>query len=146
MGFWINAIIWAGIIGYCLWHEKAKLLTALCVISGFVGIETYLYVREWIWHLSTVETMMFFAIPLCLFVISSLIYSRLKHLDWEEAECMYFGVILAVWLSFPTVFLIYDWNEAKAKYETEMEEEIGEDWEEELEEYESEGPRMRPDN
>ena len=146
MGFWINAIIWAGIIGYCLWHEKAKLLTALCVISGFVGVETYLYVRPLIWHLGTFKSILFFAIPLCLFVISSLIYSRLKHLDWEEAECMYFGVILAVWLSFPTVFLCYDWNEAKAKYETEMEEEIGEDWEEELEEYESEGPRMRPDN
>lgn len=75
-----------------------------------------------------------------------MIYSRLKHLDWEEAECMYFGVILAVWLSFPTVFLIYDWDSAKVKYETEMEENMGEDWEEELEEYESEGPRMRPDN
>jgi hypothetical protein len=47
-------------------------------------------------------------------------------------------VIIAVWLSLPTVFLFYDWHDAKMEYESEMEELFGDEWEDEVEEMEQE--------
>ena len=56
----------------------------------------------------------------------------------SQSTCWYICVIIAVWLSFPTVFMFYDWHDAKVEYESEMEELFGEEWEDEVEEMEQE--------
>ena len=126
MSFWINAIIWAIIIGVGMWKSKPKPLTAAFIVSLYVGLETYFYVSHWVSYLPTGLHILFYAIPLSIFFISSFVYCRKTKTDWEEAmsqsKCWYVCVIIAVWLSVPTVFLFYDWHDAKMEYESEMEE------------------------
>ena len=63
-----------------------------------------------------------------------------QALQPHERQCihLYVCVIIAVWLSLPTVFLFYDWHDAKMEYESEMEELFGDEWEDEVEEMEQE--------
>ena len=56
----------------------------------------------------------------------------------SQSKCWYVCVIIAVWLSLPTVFVFYDWHDAKMEYESEMEELFGDEWEDEVEEMEQE--------
>lgn len=142
MSFWINATLWAIVIGVGMWNAKPKPLTASFIVSLFFGLATYSYVSHWLSYLPVGLHILFYAIPVCVFLVSSLVYCKIKKTRWEEAmsqtTCWYIGVIIAVCLSFPTVFMFYDWQDAKVKYETEMEELFGQDWEEEVEELEQE--------
>ena len=56
----------------------------------------------------------------------------------SSPKCWYICVIIAVWLTFPTIFMFYNWHEARMEYESEMEELFGEDWEDEVEEMKAE--------
>lgn len=136
MGFWINAIIWAIIIGVGIRQAKPKPLTLAFIISLYVGLESYAYVSDWLSYLPTGKHLLFYAIPICLFLLSSFVFCKKTHSSWEDAmsnsSCWYIGVIIAVWLSLPTMFVLYEWEEAKIEYETEMEEIFGEDWEDEV--------------
>lgn len=142
MSFWINAILWAAIIGIGMWKSKPSPLTAAFIVSLYVGLETYFYVGDWLSYLPTSSHVLFFAIPTVVFLISSIVYCKREKITWEEAlsesRCWYICVTIAVWLSFPTVFLFYDWDDARTEYETEMTEFFGEDWEDEVEEMEQE--------
>ena len=142
MSFWINAAILAIIIGVGMWKSKPKPLTAAFIVSLYVGLETYFYVNHWISYLPTGLHILFYAIPVCVFLLSSLVYCKNTKIDWDEAMSQstswYICVIIAVWLSFPTVFMFYDWHDAKVEYESEMEELFGEEWEDEVEEMEQE--------
>ena len=86
--------------------------------------------------------MLFYVIPVCVFLATSIVYCKKTKVDWYEAmsqsTCWYISVIVTVWLSFPTVFMFYDWHNAKMEYEAEMEELFGEEWEDEVEEMEQE--------
>ena len=53
MAFWINAAIWAIIIGIGMWESKPKPLTAAFIVSLYVGLETYFYVSHWLSYLPT---------------------------------------------------------------------------------------------
>lgn len=53
MSFWINAAIWAIIIGVGMWRSKPKPLTAAFIVSVYVGLETYFYVSHWLSYLPT---------------------------------------------------------------------------------------------
>lgn len=121
-----------------MWEAKPRPLTIAFIISLFVGLETYAYVSDWLSYLPAGKHILFYAIPVGVFLVSSLVYCKVMKTDFEDAmsesECWYIGVIIAVWLSFPTVFLSYDWDDAKTQYETEREELFGENWEEEVEE------------
>ena len=143
MGFWINAAIWAIIIGVGIRESKPQPLTIAFIISVYVGLETYIYVSDWLSYLPTGLHILFYAIPVVVFLLSSIVYCKKEKIDWEEAmsnsKCWYICVTIAVWLSFPTLFMFYDWHEARIEYETEMEELFGEDWEDEVEEMEQEG-------
>lgn len=142
MSFWINATIWAMIIGYGIWKSKPKPLTIAFIISLYVGLETYSYVEKWLSYLPMGLHIVFYAIPVGLFLLASIVYCKKTGTDWEfamsESTYWYVGVTFAVWLSFPTVFMFYNWQDAKAEYEADMEELFGEDWEDEIEEYEQE--------
>lgn len=142
MGFWINAIFWAIIIGFYMWQAKPKPLTIAFIISLYVGLETYFYVNHWISYLPVAQHIIFFVIPIGLFLLSFIVYCKKTKINWEQAmsksTCWYIGIIIAVWLSFPTVFIFYDWQDARIEYETEMEELFGEDWEDEVRELEQE--------
>ena len=148
MSFWINAIFWAIIIGFYMWQAKPKPLTIAFIISLYVGLETYFYVNHWISYLPVAQHIIFYAIPIGLFLLYSFIYCIITKNNWEQARSKtaywYIGVIVAVWLSFPTVFMLYDWQDARIEYETEMEELFGEDWEDEVEELEEERFSHRP--
>lgn len=138
MGFWINAAIWAIIIGVGIWKSKPQPLTIAFIISVYLGLETYFYVSDWLSYLPTGLHVLFYVIPVVIFLLSSLVYSKKEEIDWDDAmstsKCWYICVTIAVWLSFPTVFMFYDWHDARIEYETEMEELFGEDWEDEVEE------------
>lgn len=125
-----------------MWQAKPKPLTIAFIISLYVGLETYFYVNHWISYLPVTQHIIFYAIPIGLFLLFSFIYCIITKNNWEQARSKttywYIGVIVAVWLSFPTVFMLYDWQDAKIEYETEMEELFGEDWEDEVEELEQE--------
>ena len=138
MGFWINAAIWAIIIGVGIWKSNPQPLTIAFIISVYLGLETYFYVSDWLSYLPTGLHVLFYVIPVVIFLLSSLVYSKKEEIDWDDAmstsKCWYICVTIAVWLSFPTVFMFYDWHDARIEYETEMEELFGEDWEDEVEE------------
>ena len=138
MGFWINAAIWAIIIGVGILKSKPQPLTIAFIISVYVGLETYFYVSDWLSYLPAWLHIMFYAIPVAVFLLSSLVYCKIVKIDWDVAmstsKCWYICVAIAVWLSFPTIFIFYDWHDARIEYETEMEEMFGEDWEDEVEE------------
>lgn len=142
MGFWINAFIWAIIIGVGMWKSKPKPLTIAFIISVFVGLETYFYVSDWLPYLPTGLQILFYSIPVVVFLVSSLVYSKKEKIDLEEAlsnsRCWYICVTIAVWLSFPTIFMFYNWHDARIEFETKMEELFGEEWEDEVEEMEQE--------
>jgi len=53
MSFWINAALWAIIIGVGMWKSKPKPLTAVFIVSVYVGLETYFYVSHWLSYLPT---------------------------------------------------------------------------------------------
>lgn len=142
MRFWINAALWAIIIGVGIWKSKPQLLTIAFIISVYLGLETYFYVSEWLSYLPLGLHVLFYAIPVISFLMSSLVYCKKVKIDWEEAmsnsRCWYICIIIAVWMSFPTIFMFYDWHNAKMEYEAEMEELFGEEWEDEVEEMEQE--------
>lgn len=142
MGFWINAIIWAIIIGVGMWKAKPQPLTIAFIISLYIGLETYFYVSDWLPYLPTVLRLLFYAIPIVIFLLSFIVYCKMENIDLDEAisssQSWYICVVIAVWLTFPTVFIFYDWQDAKVEYETEMEELLGEDWEDEIEDMKQE--------
>lgn len=142
MGFWINAAIWAIIIGVGIWKSKPQPLTIAFIISVYVGLETYFYVSDWLSYLPTGLHVLFYAIPVVVFLLSSIVYCKKEKIDWEEAmsssKCWYICVTIAVWLTIPTIFMFYDWHNARMEYESEMEELFGEDWENEVEEMKAE--------
>ena len=142
MGFWINAFLWAIIIGVGMWKSKPKPLTIAFIVSLYVGLETFFYVSDWLSYLSTWSHFLFYVIPIVVFLLSSIVYCKKQKINWEEAmsssRCWYICVIFSVWLTFPTIFMLYDWHEARVKYESEMEELFGEDWEDEVEEMKAE--------
>ena len=125
-----------------MWKSKPKPLTAAFIVSLYVGLETYFYVSHWVPYLPTGLHILFYAIPVSVFLVSSFVYCKKTKIDWDEAmsqsTCWYICVIIAVWLSLPTVFMFYDWQDAKVEYESEMEELFGEEWEDEVEEMEQE--------
>lgn len=142
MGFWINAFLWAIIIGVGMWKSKPQPLTIAFIVSLYVGLETYFYVSDWLSYLPTRLHILFYVIPIVVFLLSSVVYCKKEKLKWEEAmsssKCWYICVIIAVWLTFPTIFMFYNWHEARMEYESEMEELFGEDWEDEVEEMKAE--------
>ena len=142
MGFWINAFLWAIIIGVGMWKSKPKPLTIAFIVSLYVGLETFFYVSDWLSYLSTWSHFLFYVIPIIVFLLSSIVYCKKQKINWEEAmsspKCWYICVIIAVWLTFPTIFMFYNWHEARMEYESEMEELFGEDWEDEVEEMKAE--------
>lgn len=133
---------WA-IIGVGMWKSKPQPLTIAFIVSLYVGLETYFYVSDWLSYLPTRLHILFYVIPIVVFLLSSVVYCKKEKLKWEEAmyssKCWYICVIIAVWLTFPTIFMFYNWHEARMEYESEMEEIFGEDWEDEVEEMKAEG-------
>ena len=148
MGFWISAVILAIIIGYYMWEAKPRLFAAVFIVSLYVEFEIYAYVYNWLSYLPIKQHILFYAIPVVVFLLASFVYSKITETSFEDAvsesSCQYIGVIIAVWLSFPTVFMLYDWQDAKAEYETEMENLFGEEWEDEVEEMEYERISRHP--
>lgn len=142
MSFWFNAAIWAIIIGVGMWKLRPQPLTAFFIISLYVELETYAYVNDWLSYLPLGLHLLFYAIPVFGFLLSSYVYCKKTKIGWGDAMSKstywYICVIVAVWLSFPTVFMFYDWHEAKMEYETEMEEIFGEEWEDEVKEMKKE--------
>lgn len=138
----LNAIFWAIIIGIGIWQSKPKPLTIAFIISLYVGLGVYTYVRGWISYLPTSQIFMFYGIPIGLFFLTALIFHLFTKTDEDtpsaEYKCWYVGAIVSVLLTLPTVFLFYDWQEARLDYEEEMEELFGDEWEDELEEMEDE--------
>lgn len=80
MSFWINAAIWAIIIGVGMWKSKPKPLTAAFIVSVYVGLETYFYVSHWLSYLPTGLHILFYAIPVCVSCI--LVYLLQKDKNW----------------------------------------------------------------
>lgn len=142
MSFWINAAIWAVIVGVGIWKSKPKPLTIAFVVSLYIGLETYLYVSDWLSYLPTKLHVLFYVIPLAVFLLSSIVYCKKEKIAWEEAlstsRCWYICLIIAVCLTFPTIFVLYDWHEARMEYESKMEKLFGEDWENEVDELKAE--------
>ncbi|MBP3511802.1 MAG: hypothetical protein J6K19_07190 [Prevotella sp.] len=142
MSFWINAAIWAIIIGVGMWKCKPRPFTIVFIVSVFVGLETYCYVSDWISYLSIGSHLLFYVIPVAIFLISSFVYCKKTNTEWEyamsDSNCWYLCVIITVWLSLPTVFIFYDWHHARIEYESEMKELFGEEWEDEVEEMKQE--------
>ncbi len=142
MIFWINAIFWAIIIIIGMYHSKPQRLTVGFIISVFVALETYIFFNHYISYLPIGKHILFYAIPLGIFLVSFFISFLVNKKDFDIFVSMsrywYICTIITVCLTLPTVFLIYDWNSAKTEYETEMEEVFGEDWEDEIEEMEAE--------
>ncbi len=111
-------------------------LTTAFALSAFFSVWAYIYVRHYVWYLPLFELFLFYAIPLALFGLSMIIYCKIRRdLNWSITHMCF---IFAFWISFGLSFVLYDWTNAKAKYEAEMEDLFGEDWEEEIEELESE--------
>lgn len=111
------------------------LITAFS-ISTFIAVFSYIYVRNYISYLSTYEHILFYVIPIFLFGIPMAILHRQRdEWHWPTAhKCFLF----AFWISFGLSFFLYNWHDAKMKYETEMAETFGEEWEDEIEELEAE--------
>lgn len=142
MSFGLTTIIWAIIICIGIWEMKPKPPTAAFIVSLFVCFETYNYVEHWLPYLSTGQHILFYITPICVFLVVSYFYFRKTKAKWEEMKhssvYWYSCTAATVFLSFPTLFTFYDWDQAKMKYEHEMESQYGEEWESVLEEIESE--------
>lgn len=125
-----------------MWKSKPQPLTIAFIVSLYIGLETYLYVSDWLAYLPTGLHIAFYVIPIIVFLFSSFVYCKKENKNWEEAmsssRCWYICVIIAVWLTIPSIFILYDWHEARVEYESEMEELFGEDWEDEVEEMKAE--------
>lgn len=136
--FWINAIIWAIIIGIGIWQSKPKPLTIAFIISLYVGLGVYIYVRPWVFHLPMYQIIMFFGIPISLFFFATLLYCLITKTNWETAStsfrCWFVGAIVSIWITFPTVFMLYDWQTAKHAYNEDMKDVLMEDWDDEMDE------------
>ncbi|MBR1518667.1 MAG: hypothetical protein IJ624_04115 [Prevotella sp.] len=141
MSFWINAAIWAVIIGVGMWKLKPQPLTAIFIVSLYIGLGANSYVGEWLPFLPTKEHILYYAIPASIFIIVSFFYCNKTSIKWSDATSYprywYFCVTITIWMSLPTL-AFYDWHNAKIKYETEMEELFGVDWEDEVEEMKQE--------
>lgn len=105
-------------------------------LTAFIAVESYFYVDKYISYLETKEHVLFYAIPLGIFAVSLFIINKIKktELCWSQA---FLAFIISFCLSYPISFF-YDWDYAKDEYESAMEEEYGEDWEEVIEDMESE--------
>lgn len=85
MTFWINAAIWAIIIGIGMWKSKLKPLTAAFIVSLYVGLEAYFYVSKPLALIFANRfTYFIYAIPVCIFLASSFIYCKKVKIKWED--------------------------------------------------------------
>ena len=91
---------------------------------------------KYIGYLEETEQILFYAIPLGIFSVSLFTINKIKktELCWSQA---FLAFIISFCLSYPTSFF-FDWEYAKDEYESAMEDEYGEDWEEVIEEMEEE--------
>lgn len=113
MFFLIDGVIWTIIIVIVMWGwTKQKPLTAVLIVSLYVGFETYLYFLHRLPFLP-IRFLLFNVASVCVFLLSSFVYSRITHMEWEDAvfqsTCWEICVIITVWLLLPTVFVFYDW-------------------------------------
>lgn len=142
MFFWINVILWAVVIAVWVLMAKPRPLAVAFVVSLYIGLETYIYFKDWLPYLPTGLHFLFYIIPISIYLIVFLIYCKKTKTRWDKAmaqsTCWYVCTIITVWLSLPSVFIFYNWDKAKVAYESEMEELYGEDWEEELKDLEQE--------
>jgi len=67
MSFWINATIWAIIIGIGMRESKPKPLTSAFIVSLYVGLETYFYVSNWLSYMRNNSSVAF--VPYCFHVL-----------------------------------------------------------------------------
>lgn len=142
--------IW--IVHYCTKHPKRPMtglnfcviakfticypLVTVFSVSAFIAVFAYMYVRNYLNYLPTSEHILFYAIPLALFGIPMIIsYRKRNEWYWPTAHKSF---LIAFWFSFGMSIFLYDWHDAKVKYESEMEEIFGEEWEDEVEEMEQE--------
>lgn len=85
MTFWINAAIWAIIIGIGMWKSKLKPLTAAFIVSLYVRLEAYFYVSKPLALIFANRfTYFIYAIPVCIFLASSFIYCKKVKIKWED--------------------------------------------------------------
>lgn len=110
MSFWIYAIIWAVFIAIIMWGTKPKLHTVVFIVTIFIGLETYLYFRHKFLYLPIGFQLLFYAVPVCVFLISSFAYCKITNTEWEEARSQdrywEISVIITIWLLLPTVFIL----------------------------------------
>ena len=121
-----------------MYKEKPKFLTAIFIISVFVGLEAYNYVERYLSYMSMGQHILFYVVPIAYLAISYKIIGVMER-DNSEAENSdtnrwYISAIIAVLLSLATNYLLFDWHNLKNKYETEMQKVFDEDWEEESDE------------
>lgn len=123
-------------------ETKPGPLKTVFYISAFVGIQIYGYYRSLLSYLPLGLHILFYAIPVFLMLLVLIVYCLAKEVKLsvaiEEAKYWYICTIIAVWGTIPTLFLCYDWDDARVQYETEMKELLGDEWQEELIESETE--------
>lgn len=129
---WIPIRSMCNLVGYFCYET----LNAVFALTAFIAVESYVYVDKYIGYLETKERILFYAIPVGIFALSLFIINKIKktELCWSQA---FLAFIISFCLSYPISFC-YDWDYAKDEYESAMEEEYGEDWEEVIEDMESE--------
>ena len=129
---WLPIRSMCTLVGYFCYET----LYAVFALTAFIAVESYFYVDKYIGYLEETEHILFYAIPLGIFAIALFIINKIKktELCWSQA---FLAFIISFCLSYPTSFF-YDWEYAKDEYESAMEEEYGEEWEEVIEEMESE--------
>lgn len=139
-----------GILNYALSHpnsedacyRKLKIwrdlicytLPSTACITGFVAIESYFYVSDWLNYMGTWNHVLFWLIPVLIFILTSFLYHLVKKKEVLDNNTLLFAFVITAWISIAYNALAYNWKDAKAEYEQEMEETFGEDWEQEVEE------------
>lgn len=111
-------------------------LNVAFALTAFIAVESYFYVDKYIGYLDDTKHILFYAIPLVIFVVSLFIINKIKkaELCWSQA---FLAFIISFCISYSLSFF-YGWEYAKDEYESAMYEEYGEDWKEAIEDMENE--------
>lgn len=137
---WNNSLAnMAVCLAYCCYDSIKTIFTICCFITIF-GHTHYSYLLD---YMESSDKIAYYAIPITVFVVVLLacIYVFKKEMGWQISR---YAFIIAFFVSFPLAVCTHNWTDAYEDYSEYMEEELGEDWEEELEDARNDAIYRRP--
>lgn len=114
-----------------------KFIQTIFVIFLVTSLVSYALYRDYIKYMDTLHIVLFYLIPICVFLVAMTLEGLLLKMDWDW-PLVKIAFITTFCISYPIAIINNDWDTAIKKYNAEMREYFGDDWEDETNEYRNE--------